>query len=225
MALPRFTVPLIVRWADAFYERNGRWPTRKDGRILEAPDESWHIVDQALTHGQRGLPGGSTLVQVLAKSRGRRNEHGLPDLTVEQILDWVNEHHRRTGKWPTQRAGRIPNSSGETWLGIDAALRRGTRGLSAQSSLAQLLARHRHVRNKAKAPRLTHAQIVRWAQEWRRLRGRWPGVKDGRLPFAPGETWVAIDLALARGTRGLAGGSSLRRVMQALPPGLTGKAW
>src|SRR3989344_3163879 len=28
-----------------------------------------------------------------------------PDLTIEQILQWADDHHKRTGKWPTDKSG------------------------------------------------------------------------------------------------------------------------
>ena len=45
--------------------------------------------------------------------------------------------------------------------------------------------------------------------------GRWPVESDRLAEAAPGEIWVAIDLALRRGTRGLVGGSSLSRLLAA----------
>ena len=46
----------ILRWADAFYVRMGRWPRRDDGKIEGMLGLTWCAVDQALRKGLRGLP-------------------------------------------------------------------------------------------------------------------------------------------------------------------------
>ena len=53
---------------------------------------------------------------MLGEHRGVRNLGALPRLTEEQILAWADLHHQRTGKWPTENSGPIPDSGGETWL-------------------------------------------------------------------------------------------------------------
>jgi hypothetical protein len=141
--LPPLRVDQILSWADAQHGRTGQWPRKDSGDVAEAPGENWRLVDVALHHAYRGLPGGSSLARLLARHRGVRNPKGLPPLTVEQILAWADAHHRRTGQWPKVKSGPIPESRGETWNGVDKALSRGRRGFSGGSSLFQLLARQR----------------------------------------------------------------------------------
>ena len=93
-----------------------------------------------LSRGNRGLPGGSSLSELLV-------EHGLKeakpdDFTVKQILASADAHHERTGKWPTQASGVVHDAPGETWKNIDKALRAGLRGLPGGSSLSKLLVAH-----------------------------------------------------------------------------------
>ncbi len=64
-------------------------------------------------------------------------------LTVKQILNWADAHHRRTGRWPLHRSGAIPEAPRENWAIIEAALRLGLRGLPGGDSLPRLLARMR----------------------------------------------------------------------------------
>jgi|SRR5262245_4112932 len=74
-ALPPLTVRQILAWADAFRARTGQWPTR-DGSpqdIEGTAVERWHNVDAALRNGLRGLPGRSSLAQLLARHRGVPN--------------------------------------------------------------------------------------------------------------------------------------------------------
>jgi len=48
-----------------------------------------------------------------------------PPLTVEQILDWADEHKARTGEWPTRNAEAIEGTDeNETWANVDAALKK-----------------------------------------------------------------------------------------------------
>jgi hypothetical protein len=207
--LAPLTEPQVLLWADAHHRRTGDWPNDDSGPIADAPGEVWRNVDMALREGHRGFPGGSSLAQLLAKRRGVPNRMALPALTVEQILSWADAHHRRTGTWPKRGSGPIADAPGETWAAVDAALSLGNRGLPGGSSLAQLLQERRGVRNKARLPRLTAKKILAWADAHYRRTGRWQSCESGPIPEAPGETWLAVQMALVQGLRGLRGGSSL----------------
>ncbi|OWK35645.1 hypothetical protein [Fimbriiglobus ruber] len=212
-ALPPFTLEQILAWADAHHARTGDWPARTSGPIPDAPGETWLTVDSALYTGGRGLLGDSSLVQLLVERRGVRNPKALPPFTLEQILIWADAHHARTGDWPAKASGPIPDAPGETWLSVDAALRRSSRGLPESISLAQLLAEHRGVRNRKGLPPLTREQILVWADAHHARAGDWPAKTSGPIPDAPGETWAAVDAALATGCRGLTGGETLPRLL------------
>jgi hypothetical protein len=212
MDLPPLTVGQILAWADAHFVRTGRWPREDSGPVTAAPGETWCGVDGALEKGVRGLPGGSSLPRLLAGHRGVRNPGNLPHLDGEAILGWADACHTRTGRWPKARSGPIPEAPGETWMRVNTALREGLRGLPGGSSLAQLLAERRGVRNHLGLPRLSVAQVVGWAEAHRRRTGRWPTATSGRVEEAPAETWKAVALALQQGLRGLPRGSSLARL-------------
>jgi len=66
-------------------------------------------------------------------------------LSVEQILEWAEAHKVRTGMWPSRNAGPVPEAPGETWGGIETALRAGRGGLPGGDTLAQLLRRHKRM--------------------------------------------------------------------------------
>ncbi|MGO8753159.1 MAG: hypothetical protein ACLQNE_45025 [Thermoguttaceae bacterium] len=199
----------ILTWARSYREWMGKWPTADSGAAGGKMWETWQGVDQALRHGTRGLPGDSSLAQLLAEEFGTRNIAGLPPLTAEKILDWADVHCRRTGKWPNKDSGIIPDTEGEKWMCVDAALHDGGRGLPSDLSLAKLLAEHRGVRNRKAIPPLTEEQILVWADVYLERTGAWPTKKSGPIPEAPGETWSAADAALQKGNRGMPGGSSL----------------
>ncbi len=212
-ALPRLRIRVILAWCDAWYQRTGSWPKTDDGRIPEAPDETWPCVDAALRDGLRGLKGGSSLPRLLAKYRGVRNDKRLPPYDVEKILAWADAYHARTGRWPTQRSGPIEDAPGETWSAVHQALMHGSRGLPGGSSLAQLLAERRGMRNEKRLPPFRRRQLAAWVRSKRRREGIWPTRASGPILEAPGETWNAVERALRDGHRGLPGGSSLAQFL------------
>jgi hypothetical protein len=213
--LPRLSRQQVLAWADAHQKRTGAWPTAQTGPVAGASGETWRALDSALRNGGRGLAGGSSLARLLAERRGVRNLQDLPRLTLRQILAWADAHHRRTGEWPGDAPIPIEEALGETWVGLDAALRNGGRGLPGGSSLARLLAEKRGVRNPKQLPRLTIRQVRAWARAHRRRTGEWPTRRSGSVVEALGESWSAIDAALGQGCRGLPAGLSLSRLLAA----------
>jgi hypothetical protein len=136
--LPQLSCKQILVWADAHKQRTGQWPTQSSGPIADAPGETWCAVNLALIRGTRGLRGGTTLADLLARRRGHRNIQRLPDLTVEQILVWAEAYHTLYAAWPNYRSGPV-GTAGDSWQTIDKALRDGTRGLTGGSSLFRIL--------------------------------------------------------------------------------------
>ncbi|HEX4607772.1 MAG TPA: hypothetical protein VH092_06145, partial [Urbifossiella sp.] len=198
---PDLTVPLVLAWADAHHRRTGDWPDPHDGNpIPKAPKgTSWSAVHTALVRGKRGLPGGTSLPRLLEQHRGVRNHLAARPLSEAQILRWADDHRRRTGGYPKRNDGPILIAPGETWSAVENALIKGGRGLPGGESLAKFLARCRGVRNKSALPRLTVEQIKAWAGAYKARTGRWPAVKSGPIPEAPGESWSAVHSALDAG--------------------------
>jgi hypothetical protein len=213
MRRPHLHISQILAWADEYYERIGKWPKANSGRIVGGIGDTWRAVNMALVKGLRGLPGRSSLAQLLAERRGVRNRKRLPPFTVEQILAWADAHYERTGAWPGHESGPIASAPGETWLAAEQALIKGRRGLQGNSSLARFLAEHRGVRNVADLPPLTEQQILTWADAHHHRTGVWPTRDSGPIANAPGETWRNVHAALQLGCRGLPGGSSLARLL------------
>jgi hypothetical protein len=72
-APPPFRLNEILSWIDGHKNRTGQWPRVRSGPIYECPDETWLRVDNALVRGLRGLPGGSSLAQLIQEHlKGRR---------------------------------------------------------------------------------------------------------------------------------------------------------
>lgn len=87
----------ILAWATRHRETAGHWPSRTSGDIPGTFGVTWAAVDAALRNGTRGLPGGSSLAQLLADQCGARNIQRLPPLSEQQILAWADAHRVRTG--------------------------------------------------------------------------------------------------------------------------------
>lgn len=211
--LPPYTEDQILKWADACFQRSGSWPWSKSGPIPDAPGETWMAVDMALAHGTRGLAGGSSLALLLAERRNVRNKWTMQRLTVERILSWADAHYALTGHWPTKSSGAIPESPGDDWSTIEAALSKGARGLPGGLSLAQVLAIERDVRNRANLARLKASDILKWADAFYRRTGAWPTRLSGVIPESRGDTWLRVELALRKGGRGLRRHGSLARFL------------
>jgi hypothetical protein len=224
--LPRLTVAQILAWADAYFAAHGRWPGCASGRVEAAPGETWRGIDRALWNGQRGLPGGTTVVRLLIEHGRRRRSGRTAGLTEEQILAWADAHRAATGRWPNAKSGAVAGTRGEMWARISDALRRGTRGLAGGTTLARLLGEQRGVGNHLTQPGLTEEQILAWADAHHAAHGQWPNIASGPVTAAPGETWLRLNAALWFGHRGLpGGGQTLARLLAAhrpvQPPPLT----
>ena len=137
------SVEQILVWADAYHAATGHWPGRRtSARCPGAPGGNVERDQpRAFPKRLRGLPAGSSPgARLLAERRGARNPKGLPRLTVKQIRAWARTYRAATGRWPTAKSGPIAEApaSGETWVAIDRALRRGHRGLPEGLSLARI---------------------------------------------------------------------------------------
>jgi len=139
--LPQLSEKQILRWADAYFKRHGKWPNSESGPI-EGTAEEWPKIAKALEYGCRGLPGGSSLIQILERRRGARNRSKLPKLTEKQIVRWARSYRKATGRRPYYTSGLIVGTNGETWSSVETALREGRRGLRGGQSLARLLRKH-----------------------------------------------------------------------------------
>ena len=137
------------------------------------------------------------------------------DLTIEQILEWIKSYRDENNCFPSKGSGAIKKTNGETWSGINAALRSGSRGLKKGSSLAHLKKQFFGVISHLERRSLSIVEILDWACEHKKRTGVWPR-RDSGIITASGEEkerWSAIDTALKAGLRGLAGKDSLVKLL------------
>ena len=207
----------ILTWADAYHARRGDWPKAGSGPVEDAAGETWCGIHHALQRGKRGLPSGSSLPRLLHEHRGAPNHYDRPRLTGEQILAWADAFYERHGHWPQVRSGPIEGAPGESWAGIEAALTTGKPGLPGGSSLLRFLIDQRGARRQQSLRPAPKPLIRAWAGAHFQRHGAWPHKRSGAIPEAPEETWMAVDVALRHGYRGLPEGSTLYRFLTANP--------
>ena len=212
-ALPKYTIRHILEWADAYHDRHVIWPHQDSGQIEGTRGETWHAVNAALSHGGRGLPGGSSLKWVLAEERNVFHPAQRARFSARQILAWADAYHQRTGMWPTANHEEAGPGIGVTWLTVDKSLKEGLRGLRGGESLAGLLAQRWGVKRHYRKPPLSLDQILLWADAHKARTGQWPDVRSGRIPEAAGESRRRINVALCEGKRGLPKGKPLTQVL------------
>ena len=216
---PAFTEDQILVWADSYLEKYGRYPIVRDGAIEWAANVTWAAVNCALRAGVRGLPGNSSLAKLLLERRGRRSLACLPDLSIDGVLAWMDDHYTLTGTWPTKESGVVAADPSEQWAAVDAALRNGLRSLPGGTSLIRMAIDFRGREDVKAVPPLSIEQVVRWMQAHTSSCRRYPTKRSGAIDGAPGETWAGLDSALRFGQRGLPGGQSVAKLRNELIKG------
>jgi superfamily II DNA or RNA helicase len=194
--LPDLTEELVIGYADAYFAANKTWPKRDSGAIPGTPD-TWAAICVALRNGSRGLKTKTSLADLLWRERKVPNKANRPELTEEQVLEWADQHHSKTGSWPNQTSGAIEGTT-ETWLGVNAALNKGLRGFDGGSSVIQLLIDSGRLPKRDWDDTITHEQILKWCDAFYQLHGSWPKRSDGDVPDTH-YTWLTVDNQLRAG--------------------------
>jgi len=222
--MPKIDRRTLLRWADAYHEATGKWPSGNTRRWKSIP-VSWAAVDEAVRSGRvKGVKAGMRLHGFLTTQRDvPRRRVTAKKLTVGQVLAWARQHHDRTGRWPTTLDGQITGGpKGLSWQKLNFGLRAGRYGLPTREYLGSLLVRHLGIDHARNRPKLTLEKIRTWAVAHHRRTGRWPSPKR-RDPVLESkwDNWERIRTALREGGRGLPGGMTFA---QALEP-VRGSDW
>ena len=202
----------IMAWAKAWRKRRGSWPTTCSGEIPGQGGLTWSTVDKLLRDGRAGLPAGTSLA--LLRRADRQAAEQTP-LTQQQILGWLDDHYRRTGRWPASTSGRILDAPGETWFNVSLALMRGSRGLRGTLVAQRAAEKISRCQEQGRLARLSIPQILAWADAHHARTGKWPSQLSGAILEAPGESWQKVQSALCHGSRGLPGRSGLAQLLTA----------
>jgi hypothetical protein len=95
------SISQVLAWADDHRRRAGRWPHGKSGPVQANPAETWDGINQALTVGGRGLPGGDSFSRLLARERGRKEPRGRRPTQGGERIRLLHGPYRR----PNARVG------------------------------------------------------------------------------------------------------------------------
>ena len=145
----------------------------------------------------------------LAEDLGIRGQP--PDLSGDDILEWADAYHETDREWPTSRAGVIPETPGESWLLVEAAITLGKRGFAGGTTLLRFLAAN-WMRPCRSPEDLTIENVLAWADAWYARTGRRPIAKSGEIPGTGGITWRAVDSGRREGRTNRPSGLSLERL-------------
>jgi len=210
------TVEQILEWADRYHETHGSYPQRNIEVIEGTGGETWEGVNRALVHGRRGLPGNSSLAKLFEAHRGVHNQRSYPKLSIEQILEWMDDHHARTGEWPNKKSGTVQACPPRKWKSIDNALSSGLQGDCPPTTLVQLAVTRRGKKDVRAVPPFSIDQITGWMTAYAGRHGKYPSAQAGSIEEAPGELWHRVESALILGQRGLPGGQTLATLRKQL---------
>jgi hypothetical protein len=75
---PRLTVVQILRWADEYHRKTGRWPNLNSGPVAGLGTLTWRAVNKDLSRGLRGLPGASPWPGCWRSGAGRGTSPASP---------------------------------------------------------------------------------------------------------------------------------------------------
>jgi hypothetical protein len=64
----RLDEAMILAWADAHHAATGKWPKWGSPEPIAETGRKWSSIDDALRRGHRGLPGGDSLTELLARN-------------------------------------------------------------------------------------------------------------------------------------------------------------
>jgi hypothetical protein len=170
----KLTIEDVVQMIINHKKITDEYPTNNSGHVIGEPErECWNNIAQALYLGTRGLrydPNYKTRMSLgtLMESRfsDYKRENNRP-LTIDNIMEWADQHYQKTGKYPNQRSGRgfLPNR--EHWGLINNSLLGGGRKLvdctkysKRVNSLSKLLWEYRKVQYQGLGNRIDIIEAI-----------------------------------------------------------------
>ena len=133
LVLPRLTIERILAWAEAHHRRTGKWPTQSTP-LHGVRGTKWSAVDVALARGYHGLPGGTTLRQLLIQhGRIKQVSPSMKRMTAA----FVSRPPRTTAdpKRPAPSA-KLPRNCGNRFAAMPAKIHVGGKKTSSAANHA-----------------------------------------------------------------------------------------
>lgn len=195
----QISIEKVKKWAQTYFDLNGKWPSSKSGRdgIDDDSGETWMSIISSLRSGCRGVRKKMSCIKELMTDEVPPGRPGK--LSMELIKTWADAFFAKNGYYPLTRSGPVDEAPGETWRNIEAAMRKGNRGLP-KGSLTEFL--------RGKKYDLTIQQIKEWILIYEARFGKFPVVNNSvPLPEMKNDTWIILSRSLIMGNRGLPAGS------------------
>jgi hypothetical protein len=179
-------------------------PTKDTKNCTGLPDgETWTNINECLRNGFRGLAGGSSLVDLKQRYFGIKTP-----LTEKIIAEAIGIFHKKHQRYPGSRDSDTSGlPAGDSWAGIISCLHYGNRGLSPGNSIGKIIAKYFGAKGC-----LSEKRIVDMMLAWNKKYKIYPNQNTKGKPDKFEGSWASIDNALAKGLRGLRGGSSLAKL-------------
>jgi hypothetical protein len=211
-SLPRpepVTISKILEVADVWYERYESWPKKSSGLISSQENLTWNTINNQLKRTEIG-----SLVNLLFLERDVRHHLKRNKLTIYQIIEWAKDHFEKTNEWPTYKSGKVLAEPSEKWSSIRSNLVHGGRGLPKGLSIEKVLFDELGVIGVRSGKQLTEQRVHSLALMHYEKIGSYPTESSDWI-LEGKDSWPAISFALNYGFRGLPGGSSLAKLLQA----------
>jgi hypothetical protein len=212
------------------------------GPVEGAPWETWQGINRALVLGGRGLPGDSSLAELLASERGvplpdmgpraladkiwsweqeqfpvrgprkRTGRRTSRPLTIARILAWADAHHAATGSWPRAYSGPVRDAPFDVTW--SAIQSALNRGLRGLPAGESIARLLAEHRDVRPRSQLSLEQVLARADAHHAATGEWPTLESGKVLGSEAENWSLIDNLLRLGQRGLPGGLSVFKMLE-----------
>lgn len=127
---------LIFALALEHLKYTGEFPNKNSGSVFGYPGENWHAIHTALNKGNRDLPGGDTLAQLL----------------IRKLEEQMQKHMDQTGFFPDEYSGCLPDHPETMWGAVHLALKKMQ--ISGKQGLNEFIVR---IFAKSQAPEYTPA--------------------------------------------------------------------
>ena len=146
--------------------------------------------------------------------RDHKKVRSTANLGVSEIADCISVYQEKNGTYPNRNSGQIEGHGSLTWSQVDAAMKKGSRGLPRMGSLQKYISEQYNVRHPKHLPPLPEESILALAVSHFDSFGQWPTARSKTQVPGQMDTWQAIASALNVGARGLPGGDSLGALLR-----------
>lgn len=137
-----YYIDKILDAAKTYYKESQKFPTSTtEDPVPGMSNVTWKNLDARLRSGARCLPGNSSLSLLLEPWKAEiQGDISLSEFSIIRALEIFHEIYKKRPRYGSGQTDLdlVPGMPNENWHAIDAALRKGSRGLPGGSSLLKL---------------------------------------------------------------------------------------